>query len=333
MNISMKTWLDEMLNDKQVRFAPILYYPGLSLVDWNAKETLQEGGAEKMALTMKALVERFPDMAFVMTGLDTSADAESFGCQVMYAEDRAPHTVSVVAHTQEDVDGLELPDVYGGRFATQYEAVRRAKELIQDRPVFGNMTAPFTTASMLMPLAEAMTNVVKNPDLMHALIEKCTQHAINRAKAYKEAGADGIMLNDATGGVIPPKMNAAYSAAYIKRVVDAVQDDHFIVMMHNCGNIARSLKHIYGTGCRLYSFGNNLDMTKALESLPADAMVLGNVDPMKMVSENPEEITTLCKEVLEKAEPYGHFILSTGCDCPPDVKLENADAMLQALKN
>jgi uroporphyrinogen decarboxylase len=38
-------------------------------------------------------------------------------------------------------------------------------------------------------------------------------------------------------------------------------------------------------------------------------------------------------QLLRAARKYSNFILSSGCDVPPDVPLENIDAFFQALSD
>ena len=59
---------------------------------------------------------------------------------------------------------------------------------------------------------------------LHKLLDISTQFLIARAKAYKEAGANGILLAEPTAGLLSPKVCAMFSDQYVKRIVDAVQD-------------------------------------------------------------------------------------------------------------
>ena len=39
-------------------------------------------------------------------------------------------------------------------------------------------------------------------------------------------------------GLLSPDLAQEFSADYVKQIVDAVQDDNFLVVYHNCGNTA-----------------------------------------------------------------------------------------------
>lgn len=330
MKWNMTKWLSDVTKDGKA-FMPILYYPCVGLTEHKVGETVASGGASAMVAVMKAAIERFPAMAFAQTGLDVTVDTEAFGCRVEFSEGAAPRTVSSLVTTQEEANALAVPTIHAGRQDDAAAAVKLAKETITDRPVFGNILGPFTLAAGVIPFNEAMFAVMKKGELMHTVCEKCTEYLINRALALKEAGADGIILDEASGGVIPPKKCAEFSSAYIKKIVDAVQDDSFIVMLHNCGNITRMQDSIYATGCRIYSFGNMIDLAGVMEKLPDNAYVTGNLNPMFLKTETKGTIIEETEKLLEKMAGHPRFILAPGCDCPPDIKLENIDGMIEAL--
>lgn len=75
-------------------------------------------------------------------------------------------------------------------------------------------------------------------------------------------------------------MAAEFSEPYVKRIVDAVQDDEFIIIYHNCGNNTVLMSDsILRTGCAAYHFGNSIDIHDMLVKVPKDIVVMGNVDP------------------------------------------------------
>jgi len=67
-------------------------------------------------------------------------------------------------------------------------------------------------------------------------LEKATSFLIAYAQAFKDVGANGIIITEPAAGLLSPLMCASFSFEYIKKIVDAVQDDHFMVILHNCGN-------------------------------------------------------------------------------------------------
>ena len=86
------------------------------------------------------------------------------------------------------------------------------------------------------------------------------------------------------------------------------------------------------TGADAYHFGNAIDMVNALNQCPKDKLVMGNIDPsgvMRMSS--PNDVKAFTVDLLHRTSGFDNFVLSTGCDLPPHVPLENLTAFFEAL--
>ena len=360
----MNALIEDIIKDKAVRFIPMYFYPELRAAGLTADYVTggtaelsyeervglvpvrsgQSGGnaddmkerACAMARVMKNAVDRLPEIDVSMTALDVTIDPELLGCRVMYDTEAAPHVVSSVVDRKGN--GLDLienktADAHAGRQDLHYEAIRRFKELKPGKPVFGNLLGPFTMACSVMPLKDAMVGVMKKPDLMHTVLAKCLEHLIARAKAYKEAGADGLLLDEACGGIIPPALSAVFSSSYIKTFVQEIQTPDFPIMYHNCGNVAGMKESLFDMGCRIYQFGNITDLEPFLKDAPESMLITGNLDPMLLSDGSEEDVYSKTLQVLGRYAEYPSFVFSPGCDCPPHSKAENAEAMVRALRN
>ena len=128
------------------------------------------------------------------------------------------------------------------------------------------------------------------------------------AKAYKSAGAAGIVMAEPVSGLLSPTLEEEFSSPYVKKIVDAVQDDHFILVYHNCGdNVPKMLDSILSTGAAAYHFGNAIDMKQILEKMPADVVVMGNIDPVGHLTEGtPESVYEATKQRNLPADCSSH---------------------------
>jgi uroporphyrinogen decarboxylase len=89
---------------------------------------------------------------------------------------------------------------------------------------------------------------------------------------------------------------------------------------------------MHGTGAAGLHFGNRCTITGALEQLPPGVLVLGNLDPVGVFkSGTPETIRAATESLLQSTKSFANFILSSGCDVPPNVPLKNIDAFFDAL--
>lgn len=111
-------------------------------------------------------------------------------------------------------------------------------------------------------------------------MQKAAAFLTEYMKAYKACGANGVVIAEPLTGLLSPELAAEFSEPYVKQVIDAVQDDEFIVIYHNCGNnTIDMIESILRVGATGYHFGNSIDMRTMLEKIPAGVPVMGNVDP------------------------------------------------------
>lgn len=164
------------------------------------------------------------------------------------------------------------------------------------------------------------------------LLDKCTDFLMNYVTAIKATGVAGVIMAEPAAGLLSNEDCFNYSSVYIKKIVESVQDENFIVILHNCGNTGHCTQAMLKTKAKCLHFGNKIDMIKALNECPSEILVMGNLDPvgvLKMSNANDVHLQTL--KLLKETSNYTNFILSTGCDVPPNIPMENIQAFYDAL--
>lgn len=330
MNRNMKEWLEEFRKAEVKKALPILSFPAVQLMGIHVKELISS--SDRQAEGMKLIADRV-DAAAAVSLMDLSVEAECFGSEIVVSEDEVPTVRGSVVSEPEDVERLQIPAVGAGRTNIYIEAAAKAAEMIQDRPVFAGMIGPYSLAGRLLDVTEIMFYCYDEPEMVSMLLDKATEFLISYGKAYKEAGADGIMLAEPLAGLLSPALAEEFSAPYVKRIVEALQDDQFLVIYHNCGNSTiQMIDSILDTGAAAYHFGNAIDMKKMLEKIPADTVVMGNIDPAgQFRNGTPDSIRKATLDLMEECCCYPNFVISSGCDIPPMAKWENIDAFFKAV--
>ena len=332
-NYNMKEWVAELIGNHPKKPMPILSFPSVSLLGVTVKEMISN--SDLQARGMQAVAQRTPALASV-SFMDLSVEAECFGSVVTVSDDEVPTIEEPIITNEEEAAELTVPKVGSGRTQIYLDAIKKAKELITDRPVLAGMIGPYSLAARLFDVSEIMMTCYDDPDTVHAVLEKCTQFLAAYAKAYREAGADGIVMAEPVAGLLSPPLEEEFSAPYVKQIVDAVQNDNFIVIYHNCGdNVPKMLESILSTGAAAYHFGNAVDMEKdILQKVPADVVVMGNIDPAGVLRMGtPESVRQATTELLQKCSTYPNFVLSSGCDIPPKTPWENIHAFFAAAES
>ena len=151
-------------------------------------------------------------------------------------------------------------------------------------------------------------------------------------RAYREAGADGVVIAEPLAGMLSPDLCAEFSEPYIRRIVQSCGADDFLLVYHNCGNGAvRMLDSILNTGCDMYHFGDAVDMREVLKRMPQGVIALGNVSPAnEFLGGTPKSVYEATQALLRDCAAYPNFVLSSGCDIPPLSPWENIEAFFRA---
>jgi len=331
MKRDMKQWVTEMIQNEKKPSIPVLSFPCVQLLGVSVKELISDCNLQ--AKGMKAVADRVPSGASVSL-MDLSVEAECFGSAIRVSDDEVPTVVGSIVNDPEDADALVIPKVGTARTGLYIEAIEKAVELIQDRPVFAGVIGPFSLAGRLMDVSEAMIYCYDEPEMVHTVMEKVTEFVINYCKAYKEAGANGVMIAEPLAGLMSPALAREFAHPYVKQVIEAVQDDCFAVIYHNCGdNVALMAKDIYELGAAGYHFGDAIRLADMLPGAPKDALVMGNVSPSKEFRNGtPESIEAATRKVMEECSEYPNFLISSGCDIPPMSPWENIDAFFASVE-
>ena len=120
-----------------------------------------------------------------------------------------------------------------------------------------------------MNVNEIMVHCFDDPEMVHIILRKATDFILKYAKALKNIGADGIILSEPLAGLLSPPLIREFSSEYVHEIVSTLQEKHFIVIYHNCGNsVPFLLDAIVDTGCFAYHFGDSVDILPILERIP-----------------------------------------------------------------
>lgn len=329
MKRNMKQWMADYMNNPVKKAMPILSFPGVQMIGHTVEEMVKSG--ELQAQCMKAIAERF-DTGVAFSLMDLSVEAEAFGSKIFYSEDDIPTIHETLIHDEEEADALEVPEVGAGRTGECVKGIAKACELITDRPVLAGIIGPYSLAGRLLDMTEIMILCYEEPEMVETVLEKATEFLIKYAKAFKEAGANGIAMAEPAAGLLSPNLISEFSTPYVKKIREAVEDENFIVLYHNCGNVEPLMKQMEEVDAAAYSLGNAIDIEVALKALPENHMIIGNIDPAGTLRNGtPEQIRKETLELMERCCKYPNFVIASGCDIPPQTSLDNLQAFFDAV--
>ena len=331
MKINMTEWINAIISSEERKAMPIMTYPGLNILGKTVFEMVTDGEVQYESL--KALSDRYPTVACATLVMALYVEAEAFGSEIKYSQNEIPTVSKRLIKSFSSVASMRIPEVGEGKTFEYLKAAKMAVENITDRPVFGGIIGPYSLAGRLYDITEMLAAILIEPEGSHELLNVCTDFLKDYAMAFKDVGCNGIIIAEPAAGLLAENECNVFSSRYIRQIVDHVQDENFIVILHNCGNTLNLVNSMVSTGSAGFHFGNTVNMLDILPQIPSDRLVFGNLDPVGVIKNGtPETIRIKTLELLNKIASYKNFILSSGCDVPPITKLENIDVLFDALK-
>ena len=336
-NFNKNKWINEIKKSDRILAMPIISFPAVSILGVKVTDFVKD--PEIQARAIETVHDRCPEAVASLCPMDLSVEAECFGTPVRYTENEIPTCSAPLIDPElseeehlEAAEALQVPGLDAGRAGIYIEAVRRAADRISDRPLFAGCIGPFSLAGRLVDVTSSLMFCLTEPEYMEQVLEKATDFIIRYIRAFKEAGANGIIMAEPLAGLLSPAIAAEFSGQYCRRISEAVKDENFVFIYHNCGNTTRvTIDSVRMADADLYNFGNAVDMEEMLQKMPEDVIVTGNVNPVSVLRfGTPEKVREAVTEILTRCGKYKNYMLSTGCDVPPATPWENIDAFYEA---
>lgn len=325
----MRQWVADIISRREVTALPVMTHPGIELNGHSVTQAVSDGRVHYEAVM--TLTRRYPSVA-AATIMDLTTEAEAFGAEIAFSDDAVPAVSSRLLKDVESIYALQVPSLSAGRIPAYLKANLLAARAVADRPLLAGCIGPFSLAGRLYDMSEIMVLLYEHPEAAHVLMEKCTAFIEKYCLALKATGANGVVMAEPAAGLMSDDDCMTFSSQYVKRIVDRVQDDTFMVVLHNCGNTGHCTHAMVATGAMAYHFGNKCKMEEVIGEVPPTALAMGNIDPVSVFKDGmPFKMRQAVSELLEKMRPYPNFVLSSGCDTPPHTPLANIDAFFEAL--
>ena len=326
----MHQWLEEQISAKAKKALPVLSFPCIQLMGITVKDLISS--SDNQAKGMKLIADK-TDSAASVSLMDLSLEAECFGSEIKFSDGEVPTVIGSIVNDMAAAEALKVPPIGSGRTHIYLEAAEKAVQMITDRPVFGGTIGPFSLAGRLVDVSEAMILCYEDPEMMHTVLSKATDFLIAYYKEYKKTGVNGVVMAEPLTGLLSPALAKEFSEPYVKKITDAVKDEDFIVIYHNCGgSTIQMIESILATGADAFHFGNAIDMAEMMPHIPENIIAMGNISPAEQFrGGTPESIKKAALDLLAKCSKYPNFIISSGCDIPPLSSWDNINAFFTTI--
>lgn len=176
----------------------------------------------------------------------------------------------------------------------------------------------------------------KNRDILHKMMQWQTNHAVERTKMAVETDYMIFALADDSAyknsPMLNPKDHMDLVVPYYKQVSDIVRKAGKYIFFHSDGFTEPYFPGLIKAGfhgVESLEVQAGMDLKHLKETYGDKLCLIGNIDPW---NGTPETITERVKQCIKDAAEGGGYIVSPCTDFTDDVAVENAIAMVEAVK-
>ena len=262
---------------------------------------------------------------------DPAREPADLGAHIQWFDDQPPAIDETDAFLKDKsrLVGLRAPDpLGGGRMHDRVKAAALLKERVgREKLVEGWVEGPCAEAADLRGINTLMVDFFDDPAFVRDLFEFVVDMELRFARAQVEAGADIIGVGDAAASLVGPAIYEEFVCPYERKLVDGLHALGTRVRLHICGKTRRLFAGMGSLGCEIVDLDWMAPVGEAREKMGAGQVLLGNIDPLKVLREGtPESVAAAVRECARQAGPK--FIIGAGCEVVRDTPCENVRAMV-----
>jgi len=299
----------------------------------NLGEYIRDG--EMLARGQIRALDRYGyDAVFAL--MDTYVETEAVGSVLTYFNNKYPIVKSYALSQDTDPDNLTFPDPYqDGRMPELLKAAGILREEAGDEVlVVGCVLGPLTVTTQLLGIEKALYLAIDEPERFSRILDFATEVVIQFGKAQLDAGVHLPVVFDPSASpvVIPPLFFYEYELPRLTRLFSSLSEHGAAAnWLHIAGPADPILPYYPEAGVNIANFDYSISPSVAQKALPRTVLD-GNIKPWSFVEATPEEITLESARLLDRFAHRGGFILSSGCEIPPESRQENVAAMVMAAR-
>ncbi|WP_131112121.1 uroporphyrinogen decarboxylase family protein [Sulfuricystis thermophila] len=273
------------------------------------------------------------DAVFAFT--DFSIEAEALGARLKYYDAQYPDIVIPALAPEEEAARLVPPEpTSAGRLPEVLRAIGLQRKALGDSAcVMGALTGPMTLATQLYGTETALFLAADHPARFSSALDLALATALSFGTAQLAAGADAIVIFDpaASPAVVPADFFCEHLQLRLTRLVTGLRAAGAqIVWLNIAGPTAPILPLYAKIGVDIATFDYYIDAATAQRLLPHTCLA-GNLKSLDfLLPEAAPRIGRQAAGLIEAFSARGGFILSSGCEIPPESEAATLRALAEA---
>jgi methylmalonyl-CoA mutase cobalamin-binding domain/chain len=206
----------------------------------------------------------------------------------------------------------------------------------QGMPIF--MGVAVDSVMMAFSLCRTLTEFTRDlyeiPDIVEAAMQaSCEDLLSNAIQVCKDNGnmLAFIVLERGSGFYYRLDIFERFEWPYLQRFVDVFVSEGITPWMHFDTDWSLNLPYLkkLPKGKCICDLDGMTDIFNAKQILKGHMCISGDVPASLLSLGKPEEVEAYCKRLIDEVGDGWGFMLTTGCECPIDVKPENLRAMVE----
>jgi len=275
-------------------------------------------------------------------GLDLSVEASDFGQAVVYPPDSTARPDYGQPLLRDASDYERLKPIRLADAPRMQRVVRMSARAVAEhgtRAVFAPVvSSPLSVLSMMRGVENLFKDCILHPKKVRAALETVTGVLIEYIHALCDTGLLVIspdMLFAAQSG-LGKDLWESMEGPWGREMARAIHDRGRLVAIHNCGDGPHFDSLIRFMEPEAISFARLPPDCRDLRDLKkrygGQTALIGCVETALLIHGTPVQVMERCKQIMDDLAPGGGFVLSPGCEFPPDAPLINAAALVAAAR-
>ncbi|MBN1131944.1 MAG: hypothetical protein JXR52_05670 [Bacteroidales bacterium] len=241
-----------------------------------------------------------------------------------------------------DVDKFDWPDPE--RYLDRKESARLARSIDDSYCRMGILwSAHFQDACSAFGMELALMNMMINPDIFRAVIDRITQFYLRANELFYDATKgylDAVLIGNDFGGqkglLVDPQSIREFVFPGIKLLIDQAKSYGLKVMYHSCGSIFPLIPDFINLGVDvihpIQALATDMSVEHMHDNFAGKTAFCGGIDAQYLLVEGtPGEVFKRVQEV-KGLFPTGLVISPSHEAVLPDIPPENIEAMFNSIK-
>jgi len=266
------------------------------------------------------------------------AEAEALGCEIFYQSDCAPHVLSPVLKSLDDVETLNIPDPE--RTFPLNELLKATRILVRETKgeVFVMGRADQGPVALALALCGPEMFLLAAADLslrpkVLRLLDFTSRMNVVFGEAQRRAGAHGSSIGAVGSSMISPQMYDTLEFPGNKAFCDAMRHVGCRSFVHSCGNETKLVPHFVETGADCLELDRLTDPQLCKKTIRGRTSVLGMLDPSGVLRRgNVDEVRQHTLDIMRVMAPDGGFLMGPGCALPPDTPFASIHTVMDCAR-